>query len=116
MLLLWAVILLVGLVLFFAFHAGLRWWSAHTGTANESGPYYGFFSGFGSDLGEVTLVAGLFAFFRHSNCHVKGCLRFGKPVEGTPYRACHKHHPAHEGEKRNVSIETIHEMFHRNRL
>lgn len=28
----------------------------HTGTVNEPGPYYGFFSGFGSDLGEYTLV------------------------------------------------------------
>jgi len=35
-------------------HASLvnHWLAVHTGTVNEPGPYYGFWSGFGSDLAE----------------------------------------------------------------
>ena len=68
-----------------------HWLAIHTGTINEPGPYYGFFSGFGSDLGEVTLIAALLAVFRKHNCHVKGCWRIGKhSVDGSPW--CSKHH------------------------
>lgn len=90
-----------------------HWISVHTGVASPDNPvWYNFWSGFGSDLGEVTLVAAIITpvivTYRHANCHVKGCPRIGKPVSGTPYRACHKHHPAHDGDARNVSVETIH--------
>jgi len=85
-----------------------RWFEIHTGTVNESGPYYGFWSGFGSDIGEATLVVGVFAAWRHHSCHVRGCARLGRQVEGTPYLACPRHHPAHRGSKRSVTLETIH--------
>lgn len=88
-----------------------HWIEIHTGTVNESGPYYGFWSGFGSDLGELTIVAGILAAYRHHNCHVGGCWRLGKPVEGTAYTACPRHHPAHAGKKRAVSLEAIHKAF-----
>jgi hypothetical protein len=85
-----------------------RWFEVHTGTVNESGPYYGFWSGFGSDIGEATLIAGVFAAWRHHSCHVRGCARLGRQVEGTPYLACPKHHPDHKGTRRSVSLDTIH--------
>lgn len=85
-----------------------HWFEVHTGTVNESGPYYGFFSGFGSDIGEVTLIAALCGAFRHHNCHVKGCLRLGRPVEGTPYLACPTHHPEHKGHKRSIALHELH--------
>ena len=55
--------------------------------------YYGFWSGFGADLGEVTLVTtvglGVYTGVRRANCHVKGCWRIGHhPLEGTPYHLC----------------------------
>jgi hypothetical protein len=96
-------------VLVFVWHGFQHWVAVHTGIVNESGPYYGFFSGAGSDLGEITLVTGVLMAARHANCHVHGCWRFGKPVEGTPYRACWRHHPAHDQSKRNVGIGVIHE-------
>jgi hypothetical protein len=104
-----AIVVIVVLAIIFAvwhdfyFH----WFQVHTGTVNESGPYYGFWSGFGSDLGEATIVVGIAAAWRHHNCHVKGCARLGRPVPGTPYIACPKHHPAHDGVKRAVSLETL---------
>ena len=73
-------------VIFAGLHSTLfHWFEVHTGTVNESGPYYGFWSGFGSDIGEATLVVGVWAAWRHHNCHVKGCARLGRPVDGTPY-------------------------------
>ena len=73
----------------------LHWLAVHTGTVNESGPFYGFWSGFGSDLGELALIGAIVTGYRHVNCHVKGCPRIGHhPVEGTPYRVCRRHHPA----------------------
>jgi len=76
-------------------HEQAWWWvEVHTGTVNESGPYYGFFSGFGSDIGEVAIIGGLVAIVRKHNCHVHNCWRIGRhPVEGTPYVVCRRHHP-----------------------
>jgi hypothetical protein len=37
------------------------WLQLHTGTVNESGPYYGFWSGFGSDLEEFGILGGIAA-------------------------------------------------------
>jgi hypothetical protein len=74
-----------------------HWVEVHTGIVNEAGPYYAFWSGFGSDLGEATLLVGAFTLLRHHNCHVKRCIRLGRSVDGTPYVACPKHHPASQG-------------------
>lgn len=71
-----------------------HWLAVHTGTVNEPGPYYGFWSGFGSDIGEVTIIGGIAAIYVRHNCHVKHCWRIGRhPVEGTAYVTCRRHHP-----------------------
>ena len=57
---------------------------------NEGGPYYGFWSGFGSDIGEVTLIAGIGAVVHHHNCHNRGCWRLGKHTTGDGYKLCKK--------------------------
>ncbi len=95
------------------FFQHLWWWiEVHTGTVNESGPYYGFFSGFGSDLGEVALIGGIWMGLRKINCHVKGCPRIGHyEVKGTPYKVCRKHHPDVPSEGITESI--VHDAFHR---
>jgi hypothetical protein len=72
--------------------AGLQHWLAiHTGTDNEPGGYYGFWSGFGSDIAEVSLLGAVLGIWHKHNCHTKGCWRIGKHVvEGTPW--CNRHH------------------------
>ena len=76
-----------------------HWLALHTGIIH-GGPdqYYNFWSGFGSDLGEATLISavaiGVYTGVRKVNCHTKGCWRIGRhPLEGTPYVLCRHHHP-----------------------
>jgi hypothetical protein len=64
----WRLILIVGLscavfagLIVWLQHARLvgSWLQVHTGTVNESGPYYGFWSGFGSDLEEFGILGAI---------------------------------------------------------
>ena len=54
-----------------------HWLEVHTGTVNEPGPYYGFWSGFGSDLTEFaiigTIATAAYQLFKKYNCHEPGC-------------------------------------------
>jgi hypothetical protein len=84
-----------------------HWFLRYTGADAEAGTWYGFWSGFGGAIPDFLILGSIVTVYRHHNCHVKGCLRLGKPVEGTPYLACPLHHPAHQGDKRSVSQEVI---------
>ena len=97
--LVFALMAVAAIVLIAVFFAFLRHWIAvHSGTTNESGEYYAFWSGFGADLGEGTLISavalGVYTGARKVNCHEKGCWRIGHhPLDGTPYILCRHHHP-----------------------
>lgn len=80
--------------------AHLWWWiEVHTGTAESAKrpdpSWYGFWSGFGSDLSEILApVLLLLGLFRKHKCHTRRCLRLGKhSVDGTPFVVCPKCHP-----------------------
>ena len=45
------------------------------GIDDLSGRWYGFWSGFGSDLGEFAIVA---VVWHHLNCHEPGCWRIAR--------------------------------------
>ncbi len=67
------------------------WWLWHP----LYGPGYQLYSGIVGDISQVTVLGALGAFYWHHTCHVHGCWRFAKhPVDGTPFRACRRHHPA----------------------
>ena len=97
---LFLVLLVVGIALIIGFFGAVQHWVAlHTGTLH-GGPdlYYNFWSGFGSDLGEATLISavgvGVYTGVRKVNCHTKGCWRIGHHrLDGTPYILCRHHHP-----------------------
>ena len=55
------------------------------GLDNASGRWYLWWSGFGSDLGELTIVA---VILRHINCHAPGCWR---PARHQLRGFCRKH-------------------------
>jgi hypothetical protein len=54
---------------------------------------YAFWSGFGSDFGEVTIVVAVIGWWHHVNCVEKGCWRKGHsdPEHGHP--VCSRHSP-----------------------
>jgi hypothetical protein len=62
-----------------------HWLYIHFGI-NGTGPWYGFWSGTGSDIGEVAIVG---AIWRMLNCHEPGCWRPGHHIDG--HIVCRKH-------------------------
>lgn len=70
-----------------------QWFLHHFGIDDTTGAWYAFWSGFGSDLGEVTLVVAVIAWYRHHTCHVKGCRRMGHPDPEHGHPICHRHQP-----------------------
>jgi hypothetical protein len=73
----------------------MNWWLPHIlGIDNETGPWYAFWSGFGSDVGELAIIGGLIGLVRKHTCHVRGCPRLGRfKVDGTAWVVCARHHP-----------------------
>lgn len=70
-------------------------WLLHLfGIDTTTGPWYAFWSGAGSDIGELAIIGGLVTVVRSRRCHVHRCWRLGRhKVEGTPYIVCRRHHP-----------------------
>ena len=109
----WRPIITVGLicaavagVAIWVIHARMvgHWLEVHTGTVNEPGPYYGFWSGFGSDLPEFaiigTIATGVYQLVKKNNCHHPGCWRVGNhPAAGGQFSLCYRHHPDYQGKK-----------------
>jgi hypothetical protein len=85
----------------------LHWLAVHTGTVNEPGPYYGFFSGFGSDLGELALLGAVFHLYWRYTCHEPRCWRPGHLMADGHTRACWRHHP--DGRPRPGHVRRAHE-------
>lgn len=72
---------------------GVWHWLLHlSGADNVSGPWYGFWSGFGSDLGEAALIGAAAAVIRRHQCHVKRCWRVQWRRSGH-HQLCREHHP-----------------------
>lgn len=94
-------------------HIIQHWIAYMTGSQNTSGspPNYNFWSGFGSDIAEVTIIIGLISVYKKHNCHLRWCWRLAHhkladPVTGIEYMLCRSHHPDHPG-KRPVTVATI---------
>jgi hypothetical protein len=91
-----------------------HWLGVHTGTLNETGPYYGFWSGFGSDLAEFgilgAIATGVYQLVKKYNCHEPGCWRVGThPAAGGQFLLCYRHHPDFQGKKpTHELIERLH--------
>lgn len=88
-------------------------WLAHFfGVANGDGnsSAYLWWSGPGSDLAYLTVLAGFIAAYRKHNCQVKRCPRIGRHEftddAGVKRTLCWKHHPAVES--RQLTRERLH--------
>lgn len=78
---------------------GQAWrWACHAlgfdyGAAYGTFVPYDFWSGFGSDVGEVVIIGGLISVVRRWNCEVHGCWRLGRHQTAAGHRVCRVHHP-----------------------
>jgi hypothetical protein len=100
-----SVVLTVGLVLWIV-NAGVvdDWLSLHSGVFDESGPYYGFWSGIGSDFAELGLIGAVgtavYQLVKRFNCHEPGCWRVGTHLAaGGQFALCYRHHPDYQGKR-----------------
>lgn len=85
----------------------------HYGITNANCRWGAFWSGAGSDIGELALLGAALEFYRrHMTCHVDSprfCWRPGiHAVAGTPFRACKRHHPAVPDRVTAAHIEAAH--------
>lgn len=64
------------------------------------GDGYQWWSGLGSDLGELTLIGLLAGAYKHANCEEPGCWRLGHrhPDHGRP--VCRRHYGNHRPPER----------------
>jgi hypothetical protein len=91
-----------------------HWLQVHEGIINEPGPYYGFWSGFGSDIEEFGILgaigAALYSLVKKYNCHEPGCWRIGNhPTADGQFHLCYRHHPDFQGRKpTHEVIERLH--------
>ena len=91
-----------------------HWLAVHMGIVDQTGPYYAFWSGFGSDIAEFglvgTAITGVYQLNRKFNCHQRGCWRIGThPAAGGQFLLCYRHHPDYHGKKPTRElIEQLH--------
>jgi hypothetical protein len=69
---------------------------------------YNFWSGIGSDLGEVTLLTAVLAAYWHHTCHVSRCWRLGRFAHGH-LKLCAHHHPLvpNDGRVTQTEIDAV---------
>ena len=110
-----AVAVVAGLVIWLQYARSVgHWLQVHEGIINEPGPYYGFWSGFGSDLAEFSILgaigAGIYQLVKKYNCHEPGCWRIGNhPAAGGQFHLCYRHHPDFQGKRpTHELIERLH--------
>jgi hypothetical protein len=73
---------------------------------------YNFWSGFGSDIGEFTLVGLVGGLVRHKNCHSHGCLRLAShevTTEDGTYKVCRHCFKTINGMDRHPTVEELKE-------
>jgi hypothetical protein len=91
-----------------------NWLRVRTGISDLAGPYYGFWSGIGSDIAEFSLVGaavtGVYQLSRKFNCHQRRCWRVGThEAAGGQFLLCSRHHPDYRGKKPTPElIEQLH--------
>jgi hypothetical protein len=80
-----------------------------------TGPWYGFWSGFGGSVPDIAIITGASAWYLNHTCHDHPtCLRWGKyPAAGGLFKLCRHHHPDMKGNK--PDREMIHRL-HREHL
>jgi hypothetical protein len=84
-----------------------HWVEVHTGVLPAApSRAYNFWSGIGSDIGEVAIIAAVIGTYRKFNCHVPHCWRLAHhsyEIDSVEYRLCRKHHPNVDDKSRKTA-------------
>jgi hypothetical protein len=72
-------------------HWIVRWAWEISGARNESGAWYGAWSGFGGSIPDFILLGGLITFYRHHTCAHRPCRRWAHHVTKDGYKLCKIH-------------------------
>ncbi len=62
---------------------------------------YQFWSGIGSDIGELTILGIAIGAYKHINCEEPGCWRFGHRHPGHGRPVCRRHYHIHQPPQEN---------------
>jgi hypothetical protein len=84
-----------------------HWFLNFTGTniPTNGSKWYNFWSGFGSDLGELVIIGAIIGWYKRNKC--VNCWRFSHhDVAKTHFRTCHKHFT----EADHSRLQKIHEQ------
>lgn len=88
-----------------------HWLAVHSGTDNEPGDYYGFWSGFAGDLGlfaaAIAFTAHAVISYRHKTCEVHRCWRLARHATAAGHHTCRRHHP--DGAPTHEEVIAAHE-------
>ena len=87
----------------------MHWLAVFFGLQDGSGTGYLFWSGIGSDLGELAIVGGLYGIYRKSNCEVHGCWRLGRHATAAGQHVCRRHHP--DGPLTAAAVRAAHHLY-----
>ena len=79
------------------------------GLDNAGGPFYLWWSGIGSDLGELTIVVVLAGYLRKHNCEVHRCWRLGRHQTAAGQHVCRRHHP--DGPLSMADVRAAHHLY-----
>lgn len=73
----------------------MHWLQAFFGFTSGAGnqDHYLFWSGAGSDLGELAIIGGLISIYRRHTCEVHHCWRLGRHATAAGHVCCRRHHP-----------------------
>jgi hypothetical protein len=84
-----------GLALLLGWHEFFPWFLHVTGTTNESGRWYAFWSGFGSDIGEITIAGAVIDMARRGIQHHRELLAQNARHHREKLEQDKAHHEAH---------------------
>lgn len=69
-------------------------WLLHVfGIDDAGGRWYAFWSGAGSDLGELAIIGALAGLYRKHNCEVHKCWRLARHGTAGGHSVCRRHNP-----------------------
>jgi hypothetical protein len=83
----------------------VHWLLTVLGIDDVSGRWYAWWSGVGSDLGELAIIGGMIGLYRRHTCEVAGCWRLARHQTAAGHQVCKRHHPRGAPTAKQIALE-----------